>query len=147
MNRVCGLITVARAAVVTTATVAATTAITATTIVTTAAAAATTIASATALAATEATTTTAAARSLALIGLFYHQRLLAQRYIVEVLNGIPPVLVVHHFYKGKAAAFTRFFIHGYFCRRNRTKFFENFYQLVVKQIVREAGYKKFHTES
>lgn len=143
MNRICGLITVARTAVVTTATVAAI--ITTTTIVATATAAATTIASATALATT--VTTAAATRSLALIGLFYNQRLLAQRYIVEVLNGITSVLVVHHLHKGKAAAFTRFFIHGYFCRRNRTKFFKNFYQLVVKQIVRKAGYKKFHTES
>lgn len=142
MNRICGLITVARTAVVTTATVAAI--ITTTAIVATATAAATTIASATALATT---VTTAATRSLALIGLFYNQRLLAQRYIVEVLNGITSVLVVHHLHKGKAAAFTRFFIHGYFCRRNRTKFFKNFYQLVVKQIVRKAGYKKFHTES
>jgi hypothetical protein len=89
----------------------------------------------------------ATGRALALIGLFYYQWFFAQRNIVEVLNGIAAILVIHHFYKSKAAAFTCFFIHGYFSRRDRTKFFEYLNQLVVKQIVREAGYKKFHTEN
>lgn len=135
--------------VITAATAVTTTIATATAFVTAATAAtrATTIATATAAIAAAAVEAATAARTLALIGLLYHQRLLTERNIVQVLNGIAAILFVHHFHKCKATAFACFFVHGYFSRRDRAKFFENFYQLVVKQIVRKAGYKKFHTES
>lgn len=151
-----GLITVAaaRTTVITAATAAVAAAVAATAFVTAAAAAAATRTTAIAATATAITTTaaaveaaTATARALALIGLFYNQGLFTQRNIVQVFDGITAVLLVYHFHKSKAAAFPCFFIHSYFSRRDRTKFFKNFYQLVVKQIVRKAGYKKFHTES
>lgn len=150
-TRATAVVAAATATVVATSAAAATAAaITATT--TGAAATVTTAAAATLVTATAAGTivtaaTAASGRALTVIGLFYHQGLFTQRNIIEVFNCVQPVLVVLHVYKSKPTAFTGFFIHGNLGRNDGTKFFENFHQLVVKQIVRKAGNKKFHNEN
>ena len=138
---------------ISTAAVTAASVATTTTAISTAAVAAASVATAvattpvaTAITATIATATAGTTPGSALVGFFNDQLLFTKSYIFQVLDGVATIGLVLHFHKTKSPAFAGFFIEGYFGRNNRTKLFEDFYQFIIVQIIRQTGHKEFHTD-
>ena len=141
--------TVAATATISTAAIASATTV-ASASVATATAISTPVAATTSVAAAITTTITAAAAGTttgsALVGFFNDQLLFTEGNIFQVFDGVAAIGLVLHFHKTKSPAFAGFFVKGYFGRNNRTKLFEDFYQFIIVQIIRQTGHKEFHTD-
>lgn len=88
---------------------------------------------------------TAASAASAVLSLLDDQGLLAQGNVVEVLDGIPAVGILHHLHETEPLALAGLPVHDHLGRLYGSELLEDLGQLGVIKIVRETRNEKCHT--